>query len=262
VQTIRTRKMALSKAKSDFDDPFAYLPVEILVMIVEYLKDEPRDLLHLALASPTLRKKLLSDLDLKTFKAKYHMEASWDGGQYPRFGMHRIYASMSFVRNRNEAFQKAFEAVTDVTWQGNRKPWPADVALVIVPDAKVAKQFECFFEDKAKPGFRVVLEPGGRLLAMSNLRKKMSGQVVVFVAHRTDRFLPKAKLVVALDPAGAKCLQRILHLGPDLCRVFWRYNDRIGKNYSSVSGLLHDFNRGTWHRPVWKPVVRILPEGR
>jgi len=256
--------MSLSKAKSDFvddfDDPFAYLPVEILVMIVGYLKDEPRDLLHLALASPTLRKKVLSDLDLKTFKDNYLMEASFlDGIKHHRLSLHHIHASMSFSRNATEAFHEAFKAVT--TWRSCRWPWPAEVVLVIVPDVKVAQQFAAFFEEKATPGFKVVLDSGGQLLAMSDLRQKLAGQVVVFVAHRTVGFLPKAHLVVALDPAGAKCLQRILHLGPDHCKVFWRFNDRIGKNYTSVSGLLQAFNRGTWHRPVWNPVVRILPEG-
>jgi len=251
--------MALSKAKSDFDDPFAYLPVEILVMIVEYLKGEPRDLLHLALASPTLRKKVLSDLDLNTFKANYLLEGSFDGIKHPKICLHNIHASMSFARNATEAFEEAFKAVT--TWQGCRWTCPAEVVLVIVPDVKVAQQFSAFFEEKAKPGFKVVLDSGGQLLAMSDLRQKLSGQVVVFVAHRTVGFLPKAHLVVALDPAGAKCVQRILHLGPDLCRVFWRFNDRIGKNYTSVSGLLQAFDRGKWHLPVWNPVVRILPEG-
>jgi len=226
-------------------------------MIVEYLKGEPLDLLHLALASPTLRKKVLHNLH--TFKANYYLDGSFDGIKHARMCLHEIRASMSFARNATEAFEEAFKAVT--TWQGCRWTCPAEVVLVIVPDVKVAQQFSAFFEEKANPDFQVVLDSGGQLLAMSDLRQKLSGQVVVFVAHRTNGFLPKAKLVVALDPAGAKCLQRILHLGPDLCRVFWRFNDRIGKNYSSVSGLLQAFNCGKWHLPVWNPVVRILPEG-
>lgn len=255
--------MALSKVKmDDLDDPFDYLPVEIRVMITKYLGEDPRDLLYLALASPSFRK-LLSYRDLNSFRTIYHMQASWDGYQYPSICMGHIRANMSFVRNQTDGFQEAFQSVISQRFQ----PWPqplhfGDVVLVLAPDAHVADQFSAFFEERGIPGFEVLRDNGGRSVeAVSKLRKSAMA-VVVIVSHRTDGFLPKPTLAVALDPAGAKCVQRILHLGPGIFNVIWSFNDRVGRNYAAVRKLLHAFNRNNSCQLSYrKPVVRLLPEG-
>jgi len=246
----KRRRMALSKVKlEDLDDPFAYLPIEILVMITKYLDEDPRDLLYLALASPTFRKKVLSFRNLNSFKTIYRMVYD-SPGSFTR-------AAMSFVCNPTDAFQEAFESVS--SWWANRWLWPADVVLLLVSDVKVAEQFSAFFKEKAIPGFKVV-RGGLSKEAVSDLRK--SGQVIVFVAHRTDRFLPKPKLAFALDPAGAKCVQRVLHLGPELFNVFWRFNDRIGRNYAAVRRLFHAFDlRCCCCSDSSLVAIGLLPEG-
>jgi len=250
--------MSLSKELQK--DPFNSLPPEILFIIAGFLDEAEDDLLHLGMASPAFRTRIVLFRDLKAFKTSFIFQGSFDGRQHPCYGMEHIRAEMTVTPPDNSVFEEAFNAILtrrcqSTLFEGCLRN--GDVVVVVAPDVRRAENFSCFFELQAVPGFQIVCNRRWKE------KERSEKAVTVVITSRTDVILPRPRLAIFLAPAGAKPVTKVLHLGPAAIRIIWPLDDGVGQNYSNVRKLLWSYDRRQQPMEVAsrRPVVRLFPEG-
>jgi len=240
-------------------DPFFCLPPEILFIIAKLLDNE-EDVLHLGLASPVFRTKIVQYRELKGFRTTFEFQGSFDGRQHPGYNMLSIRAEMTVTPPDNSVFEEAFNAILtrrcqSTLFEGCLRN--GDVVVVVAPDVRRAENFSCFFELQAVPGFQIVCNRRWKE------KERSEKAVTVVITSRTDVILPRPRLAIFLAPAGAKPVTKVLHLGPAAIRIIWPLDDGVGQNYSNVRKLLWSYDRRQQPMEVAsrRPVVRLFPEG-
>jgi len=245
--------MSLSK---ELQDPFTTLPPEILYIIASFLEEDVDDLLHLGLASPAFRTKIVLHRDLNRFKSSFLLQGSDDGLQHPAYNMMNIRAEMAVTPPDNSVFEAAFNAIICRRFAAERLR-NGDIVVVLAPDLRRAEHFSWFVELQGVSGFEVVCTS----IWSPHLRN--DNAVTIFITDKPNNFLPRPRLAIFLAPAGAKSVRKILHLGPAVITIVWPLDDIVGKNFTDVKRLfwLYDRRNQPLEVAIHTPVVKVFPEG-